>query len=480
MTHKWRLPFSSHPFNSLRARLIISALVIVLIVLPTIGLALNKAFAEQVKANLQAQLNAYFYAVLAVTEFDGGELFMPEVLLENQFNVINSGLYALISESSLLGKDGGSDASTQAPREGTNILWFSNSFLGAELDASLPAPALGSGQFSQVTINGSPHFIYSYSVRFDLRDEKDNGSATAVKRSPIITLHIIKDMQGISEQQEAFNRQLWLWLFVLMGVLVVIQLFWLAWTLRPLARFTKELSAVEKGQAEQLPQSFPDELNAVAKQLNALLTSEQGQRVRYRNALSDLAHSLKTPLAVVQSQHDLSESSAEQIRLINRIISHQLKRAQSAGNTAWHVGVPLAPITDKLLRTLPKIYPKINISYAQKPLPTSIFKGDEIDLTEILGNLLDNASKAAKSQVLLSVVDHQNALHIEVEDDGNGVPDAVKSVILERGKRADSYDKGHGIGLAIVRDLVQSYQGDIAISQSDTLGGAKFLLIFNK
>jgi two-component system sensor histidine kinase PhoQ len=468
------------PLNSLRTRIMVSALLVIVVVLPSIGFALNNAFKAQVEENLKDQLNAYFYSVLAVTEFENSDLIMPEALLENQFNVINSGLYALISsaqapaltdevEPERLEEDRAEQVQAeQAGANQGNILWFSNSFLGADFAQDLPSPALGENNFDQIEVNGEAHFIYSFSVRFDI--------ATTNKASPIITLHIIKDLSAVTQQQNAFSQKLWTWLLILMLVLLVIQVFWLNWTLKPLARFTEELNNVQNGEAEQLSQQYPKELASVATQLNRLLSTEQQQRKRYRNALSDLAHSLKTPLAVIQSQQDLSSSSQAQISQINRTIDHQLKRAQSAGSNAWHLGVKIHTVTDKLLRTLAKIYPDIQIDLNNESALDAVFRGDENDLMEMIGNLLDNACKAASHKVLVSIEQQAARIIVSVEDDGSGISPLQKSQILQRGKRADTYASGHGIGLAIVQDLVENYNGHLDLATSASLGGAKFIL----
>lgn len=456
----------NNPFNSLRTRIMASALLIIVVVLPSIGIALNNAFEQQVHANVKDQLNAYFYSILATTEMEGGELLMPEALLENQFNLINSGLYALISSDN--------NVKSSLESKQASIKWFSNSFLGSNISQSLPKPALGKNSFGKIALNGQEHFIYSYSIRFD-----DSGiSAENTAETLPITIHIVKDLGGVIEQQKAFSQVLWTWLLVLIAVLLLIQIFWLVWTLKPLASFTQELNAVQVGNTDQLSQNYPNELNEVAKQLNALLSTEQRQRKRYRNALSDLAHSLKTPLAVMQSQQDLTASSMEQLQQINRTIDHQLKRAQSAGNNAWHLGVKVGLVSDKLLRTLAKIYPNIDIKYTRQASATDMFYGDETDLTELLGNLLDNACKAAKSKVRVSVYTASKKLFIMLEDDGKGISTKQSLHILERGKRADTYEQGYGIGLAIVRDLVDNYGGELQISTSEELGGAKFILSF--
>ncbi|MCG9696111.1 ATP-binding protein [Shewanella sp. Isolate11] len=433
----------------------LSALLLIVVLLPVIGIALNNAFKQQVMLNTQDQLSAYLYSVLAVTDMDEGQLQMPELLLDNQFNVINSGLYALVSQAD----DG----------EESELLWSSKSFLGHSAPEQLPQPKLGQRQFSQILLNDQPQLIYSFSVRFD----------TGSHAKPI-TLHIIKDLDTVTQQQQAFSQHLWIWLLILMLVLLAIQLAWLTWTLRPLAKFKQELKSVQMGESQNISGQYPNELQAVAKQLNTLLTTEQRQRSRYRNALSDLAHSLKTPLAVIQSQKDLNTTSIEQVNQINRTISHQLKRAQSAAGSAWHLGIKIQPITDKLLRTLGKIHPNIAINYVAESSAQCVFYGDQNDLTELIGNLLDNACKAAKTQVLLSIETLPNLLIIQVEDDGLGVPVEQRQAILERGKRADTYAKGNGIGLAIVCDLVDSYQGKLTISQSPQLKGACFTLSFTQ
>jgi len=445
--------------NSLKARLVVSALLLILVLLPLIGFTLNDAFRQQVKSAAKNELSAYLYSVLAVTEVDNNRLLMPELLVENQFNVIQSGLYALISTP---------DNTPEIPAE--HLLWQSNSFLASQTPQHLPHPATGHSEFGEILLEGKPHLIYSFSASFEQRQNQ---------QFPI-TIHIIKDQADFQLQIDNFTRQLWTWLLLLMALLGIVQLAWLLWTLKPLAKFKQELGDVEQGRAMQLEADYPTELQAVARQLNALLNTEQSQRKRYRNALSDLAHSLKTPLAVIQSQKDLSQGSFEQISVINKIIGHQLKRAQSAAGSSWHLGVKVSSVSEKLVRTLGKIYREPEVRLTGSVDSEAIFKGDESDLTEILGNLLDNACKAASSQVLLSVTSSDTQLNIAIEDDGKGISPEQQSQIFERGIRADSYSQGHGIGLAIVRDLIDSYNGKLSVSTSESLGGAKFEINFNQ
>ncbi|MCS6259496.1 ATP-binding protein [Shewanella sp. SP1S1-7] len=439
--------------NSLKARLVISALLFILVLLPLIGVALNDAFTEQVKSATKNELSAYVYSILAVTEVENKQISIPELVLENRFNLIQSGLYAIATTEDASGKQ--------------TIVWHSQSFMGMMPPPHFTIPATGQSDFEQIELAEQPHLIYSFSVSF----------ASQNQNVPV-TIHIIKDEREFQQQIDQFNQQLWTWLLILMFVMLVFQLSWLVWTLRPLARFTQELHSVEQGKSMQLSSQYPTELQAVARQLNILLNTEQTQRKRYRNALADLAHSLKTPLAVIKSQADLSEASSEQVSVISRIIGHQLKRAQTAAAASWHLGIRVDDVAAKLLRTLAKIYREPQINLSGEMAEAAVFKGDEADLTEILGNVLDNACKAAKSTVKLTVTGDAYQLLICIEDDGPGISEALQNQIFERGIRADSYHQGNGIGLAIVRDLVDSYNGRISVSRSETLGGAKFSISF--
>jgi two-component system sensor histidine kinase PhoQ len=427
--------------------------------LPIIGLTLTNAFQEQLNLAVKNELKAYSYSIFTVAEVEDNQLLMPELLLENQFNISESGLYALVTT---LPKKQNLNEIIREP------LWQSLSLITLTLPSSLPSPDIGQTLLSKIQIAGKNHLLYSFSASFS-----DNG------QSFDITLHLIKDQQASLKALNNFKQQLWTWLLALMVVFVFVQIVWLLWTLKPLTVLSHELEHIEKGQKKALDAKYPLELAPVTQQLNALLATEENQRKRYRNALSDLAHSLKNPLAVIQSQTDISVNSSEQLQLINQIIEHQLKRAQSAGQSSWHLGVQVKQVVDKLIATLAKIYRDKAISFTVDVDPLAIFKGDEADLMEILGNVLDNACKAANQSVSINVFTNAKKLTIEIVDDGDGIEASQRDHILSRGRRADTYQAGHGIGLAIVNDLVSSYQGHLVITNSTILSGASFTLTFD-
>lgn len=408
-------------------------------------------------AGINNELSAYSYSILAIVEVENNQLIMPEQLLETQFNVSQSGLYAAITSAK---NSKNSEAKTEK-------LWSSQSLLSDWQADNFQQPALGQSKFYQTTIDEKQHFVYSLSVSY----------GSEAHRFPI-TLHIIKQQTDLAIMMTEFHHQLLLGLAGLMLILFLFQYLWSLWTLKPLKVLRAELKSVEQGNAERLKALYPTELTQVTEQLNLLLSAEQKQRQRYRNALSDLAHSLKTPLAVIQSQHQLSQLTIEQLGIINAMVEHQLRKAQSAGQSSWHLGTQVAPITDKLFSSLSKIYQEKQLTFTNNIAQDCNFKGDESDLLEMLGNLLDNACKAAKNKVALNVFSENNAIIFIVEDDGCGIEKSLRDDILQRGTRADTYQHGHGIGLAIVRDLVDSYHGTISIESSMALAGAKFTLNF--
>lgn len=450
--------FPSWRINSLKIRLMLSALLMIVVMLPIIGFTLNNAFDKQLKSAISNELRAYSYSIFSVAEVENNQLIMPEQLLENQFNVIQSGLYAQINHKTNL---------LNLANDKPNTLWRSRSLIGLTLPTKLSSPEMGQSSFSEVLIENKAHLVYSFSANFN-----NDGQSFP------ITLQIFKDQTEFLSVASEFKQQLWTWLILLMLVFIAVQFIWLMWTLKPLSKLAIELASIEKGQKNALKEVYPVELEQVTMQLNVLLATEQNQRRRYRNALSDLAHSLKNPLAVMQSQTDLSASSVEQLTHISRMIEHQLKRAQSAGESSWHLGFLVKNTAEKLIKTLAKIYKDKELTFTTEISKTALFKGDETDLMEILGNVLDNACKAAKNNVSLVVKGNENKLTIVIEDDGVGIKISQQQTILSRGTRSDTYQKGHGIGLAIVRDLVASYQGELRIEKSPKLKGAMFTLVF--
>jgi two-component system sensor histidine kinase PhoQ len=264
------------------------------------------------------------------------------------------------------------------------------------------------------------------------------------------------------------------------------------WILQPTRRIATELGRVERGEQEQLSTDYPLELKRLSRSMNDFIDSERNSLKRYRNTLADLAHSLKTPLAVVRSQLESGADGKEfrwtvleQIGRMDQIVAYQLSRAATSGHSTFAAPILIEPHAEEIVSGLEKVYSTKNILCEFDIDPRAQFYGEEGDLLELLGNLLENAFKWAKHRVLLTARvipgapgERRNGLIFMVEDDGPGVPEDKVEHLLQRGVRGDERVQGHGIGLAIVQDLLKAYRGHLNVSRSENLGGAAFTARF--
>jgi len=254
----------------------------------------------------------------------------------------------------------------------------------------------------------------------------------------------------------------------------------LQWVLGPVRRMEREIHEVEAGSRESLGAGYPRELAGVAGNLNALLIGERKRVARYRNTLGNLAHSLKTPLAVMRAEGASGTVSTE-IDRMSGIIEHQLKRAAASGGALLgQAPVGVSQVAAELRATLLRVYARKDLVIELAVPPAAQFIGDRGDLTELLGNLLDNACKWCRTRVRFGASIDESAeprarLGLVVEDDGPGISAADRARVLRRGERADEKVPGHGLGLAMVHDTVDLYGGTLSIDASP-LGGARFTL----
>jgi len=223
----------------------------------------------------------------------------------------------------------------------------------------------------------------------------------------------------------------------------------------------------------------------LTQNLNILLQREQHQMQRYRNALDDLAHSLKTPLAVLQGLSEKNTFTSEdrhtleeQNQRMSQIVSYQLQKAATLGGDSIHRPIELNPLVEKTVNALQRVYRDKQIELELAEGEGFSVRMDESDLLEVLGNLLDNACKYGHQQVRVSAMREQSALKLVIEDDGEGLPDSQLDTILQRGARLDQSREGQGIGLAVVSDIVAAYEIDLKFSVS-ALGGLRVDLTFN-
>jgi two-component system, OmpR family, sensor histidine kinase PhoQ len=436
--------------QSINARMTFGATVVLAIFVALSALALERAFRENARSARQERLLAQTYLLMAAAEVDAqGRLTIDSRPSDPRLELPGSGLYAMVVDGS--GKE----------------VWRSRSSLSVSLS---PAAAVAPGEqrfASAADADGHGYFTQSYGVNW-----------AAGNRHFPFTFRVAEDLKPFNDQLAIYRRSLWTWLGVAALLLLIAQWSILRWGLRPLRRVADELTRLEHGEQQQIAGNYPSEVSRLTDNLNSLLAQERAQRKRYREALADLAHSLKTPLALMrgamregEARAPLARTLEEQIERMDQIVAYQLQRAEASGRSRMSVAQPVRPVVERLGRALGKVYA------AKAPLLDNEigaevrFRGDEGDLTELLGNVLDNAHKWCRSRIRVSASQEKATLALTVEDDGPGIEEADAERVLARGARADQSVPGHGIGLAVARDIVEAYDGRIVISRS-ALGGA--------
>jgi signal transduction histidine kinase len=266
--------------------------------------------------------------------------------------------------------------------------------------------------------------------------------------------------------------------------LLAVTLFQIRFGLLPLRKMERGLSAIRSGEASRLDVELPQEIEPLQHELNALLKSNQDIVERARTHVGNLAHALKTPLAVMTNEARDDDSSlarkvAEQTEIMTNQVNLYLDRARMAAR----IGVigrvtEVRPVSESIMRALERIYRDKKLSFSMDCPPGARFQGERQDLEEMLGNLLDNASKWARSKVVLAAVPLPNKtgngavnwLEIRVDDDGPGLtPEQMADPII-RGRRLDETKPGSGLGHSIVADLAHSYNGKLVLERSECGG----------
>ena len=270
---------------------------------------------------------------------------------------------------------------------------------------------------------------------------------------------------------------------ILTGVVLMIGgLAALGSSLRPFRQLRRQLISVRAGADRQLEGSYPAEVQPLVDDLNALLEQREMAVKRAVATAGDLAHGLKTPLALLAQEADrleadgnqaLAESIGQQVRRMSRQVNYHLARARAAASSsAGSARCPLAPCAEGLVRALGKLYARRELRISSEIGGDLDVRVRREDLDEILGNILDNACKWAKSRVALTACRIHASVSVTVDDDGPGLTENLRSVVLGRGVRLDETAPGSGLGLAIVRDLLELYGGSISLEASP-LGGLR-------
>lgn len=437
---------------SLTSRMMLSASLVLAIFILLTGLALDRAFIESAQSARQERLLGQLYLLVAGTEVDPDQAInVPETLQEARFYLPGSGLYGYIY------------------RPDGNLVWQSESALGRTLP---PKPDLAPGEKRfqlQRLGDGQEILVQSTALTW-----------TVGRQSVPLIFTVAEDTLAYQDQLASYRQSLWGWLGAMSLLLLVAQILVLGWLLRPVRQVASDMRAIENGDKEELSGVYPKELQGLTESLNALIRHERARRIRYQEALADLAHSLKTPLAIMrmaagsaESREELNATVEEEISRMDHIVQYQLQRAAPKPASRLLRPLPLHPVVEKICASLAKVHRDKAVRYTLALQPGLQLRMEEGDLFELMGNLLDNAFKWARQEVRVTAGRKGDWLILRVEDDGPGIAPEKQEWILERGIRMDQTVPGHGIGLNIVKNILQAYDGRLHLSTC-LLGGACF------
>jgi len=444
---------------SLTTRLLIAGSIILGAFLGLTGYVLDKTYQQSTKEAQEIRLLGHVMTLIAAAPVKlDGTIDIPKSLPLANFSQLDSGLYGKIIDNM-----------------GRNV-WSSFS-LGQNDFQTVQHFRITESLFSRIKDkNGESVFRLSYGVSWD-----------SVNNTNIYTINIAVPTASYEREIKRFRQLLWIWLGGASIVLLIVQAITLRWTISPLRKAAEEIYEIEQGTQSKIEGIYPVDLQSLTKNLNGLIESNKSHLLRHRNALSDLAHSLKTPLAMIRSvsENDASEkvlksTVADQVDQMQKIIDYQLQRAATSGQIPLSKPVNVKMVVRKIMNSLAKVYAEKNISYRMEISESIRFFGDESDLFEMLGNVLDNAFKWCNKNVTVRLEDKPGAntdnpeFVIIVEDDGPGVDEDLIDRITERGVFSEK-KQGTGIGLAIVKDILDAYGGKLVLKKSQ-LNGARFEL----
>ena len=437
---------------SLRQRLLLSVLLPLLLLLSGTAWLLDLRFRMLSETSLREQLDSQLVALIAASDPDEAGRVNPVIEdAESRLSRARSGLYARVVNR--LDK----------------VVWVSPSAEDLTIDYGPPLkPGDRSFRYLEVPGLGS-HAAASRGLRWE----------DARHRRIDLTFTVMASIDPLQAQLHQFRREL-LGVFVLLGVLLLLAgAAALRWALQPLRNLAAQITAVESGQSGQLEGAWPQELRGVVTNLNLLLQGERARITRYRDTLGNLAHSLKTPLAVVRASAGSQEPRAAalintQIDTMAALVDHHLKRAASGGVSVGRRSIEVLPVAQDLRAALLKVHAGKDLLIELDINAALQFMGERDDLYELLGNLMDNAAKWCRSRVRVRAAAAAGGqLTLQVEDDGPGIRPEDRERVLQRGVRADEAVPGHGLGLAMVSGLVQDYGGQLSCAMSE-LDGANF------
>jgi two-component system sensor histidine kinase PhoQ len=430
--------------SSIQTRLVVLTLLLLGSFLALTAAVLERSFRVSVMSAAEDQLRLLTFSLMGQISTADSGIALPGMLPEPRLEQPGSGLQAWV-----IGAD-------------DRVLWASPSAQSTTIPGDDHFP-LAPGQF-ELHGHRQPRALLHlrYPVIWETLDDA------------VLTFHVVADRAPFDATIAAFRNRLYLGLGIVTLAFVLAQLLAVRWALRPLRSMALQIRELEQGRRHRLGEDYPTELHPLVSNLDRFAAHEEARRRRYRRAMDDLAHSLKTPLAVLRNAvADLPPDDRpvleEQIERMQNAVGRQLSRTAVSGPVMMGRSEALRPLVERLVRALALAFRDRELVVDIDIPPQSGVRGDERDLLEMLGNVLENAFKYAHSRIRVRAR-RAGMLVIEIADDGPGIPDALRDAVLQRGVRADEATVGQGIGLAAAADLAELYQGRLGLSASE-LGG---------
>ena len=441
-------------FNSLAARLIAAASVWTTVGLLVGGLVLSGIFRAHVEDNFDAGLQFDLDGLIAAAEPDSdGAVSLQDNFVNPRFERIYSGWYWQIAQA------------------GGQQIQISRSLFDKGLDVKeAEQKGFVTWGYAQGP-EGQRLRVLERRVEFPVA--RDNGKL----QTRAYTFTVAGDLAEVDASITQFNGTIF-WAFLVLGFgLIVAILIQVRVGLHPLKRVSRALASIRDGTTRRLEGKFPSEIAPLASELNSLIEHSAEVVSRARTHVSNLAHFLKTPLTVLSSEASaapgpLADAVQRQVDSMRRQVDHYLVRARTAG--ALDVlgnKTPVEPVLDELARLMERVHGARNLDISVECAPGLSFRGDKQDLEEMAGNLMDNACKWAKTEVIVQVQSlDRSKLVLVINDDGPGLSPADRIKVMGRGERLDESVPGSGLGLSIVDDIAKLYGGSLALEAAPAGG----------
>ena len=431
--------------NSIATRLLVSTSLVLAGFVILTSLAVRHSVHTRAEQALYDRMQGLIYGILGASELDDADQ-----LRVNNFELPDQRLTSPVAGTY-----------AEVRKQDGQVLWSSTS--SAAFIPPTAKPVIGDWKFSlhsrrvEDAREDTEVRSLQFTVNWPTRDGDEN----------IFILQAVNDATEFNSQLKNFDRTLWVSLSLAALMLLLIQLLVLTWGLNPLSRLGVGLKKIENGEAELLDDKLPIELRPLANGMNTLLQSERNRHQRFRHVIDDLAHSLKTPVSVIQNCAERQDDRQalpgivmEQTARMQDIVAYHLQRASAQGTQALAAPVALNPIVQRLQASLSKVYRDQEITF-NSTLPKSFkVKVNPADLMEMFGNILENSCKYGASVVRVS----QAGQWIHIDDNGPGFPPGQIAELSKRGIRADEHQEGQGLGLAMAAELCQSYGGELKLN----------------